>query len=115
MSSRPECIAEDHEKFGGCYRCCDDCNFNIHRCHFCGSDLTHNSYSSEKNAETGKWELQRHWLSDCRPDLVEHTPGPLCTWPHLSENREAHSCYAYNDHGTWTDKHEHFYTDGPMT
>lgn len=31
---------------------------------------------------TGGWGKERHWLSDCRPDLVEHEEGPLCTWAH---------------------------------
>lgn len=75
-----------------------------HQCHFCGTDVTY-GYEAD-----GK----RHWLSDCRPDLVEHKPGSTCTWWN-SETGEAR-CYAYQDNLTreWTDKHEHFYDDGPM-
>lgn len=85
-----------------------------HQCHFCGEDV--------KDGKGTKGE--RHWLSDCRPDLVEHEPGNKCTWayrrnPELypSEKfKEEDTCYAYQNHSTleWTDKHEHFYTDGPM-
>lgn len=77
------------------------------QCHFCGS------YVKDGVDNEG----QRHWLSDCRPDLVEHEIGPTCTWwglrnygPH--ENQP--DCYAYQDPHTneWTDKHAHFYNDG---
>lgn len=95
----PGCLSEWHDKEGACYNCCNKCNYNQHICHFCGTELTHNSKES-----SGK----RHWLSDCRPDLVKHEPGELCTWPH----RNPPDCYAY-DHPAQT--HINFYTDGPMT
>lgn len=85
---------------------CYQCDYGLHTCYFCGENLTHDSHDPQGN---------RHWLSDCRPDLTEHEPGPLCTWPH----REApDNCYAYESHfnpGMWTDKHVNFYVDGPMT
>lgn len=28
---------------GHCYWCCDTCNLDNHRCHFCGEDLDHHS------------------------------------------------------------------------
>ncbi len=106
-----QCIAEAHEKFGGCYKCCDSCNYDTHRCHFCGESLHHNSYDCRGN---------RHWLSDCRPDLVQHEPGTLCTWQRIEDENgkvwQEAGCYAYQDHRTneWTDEHKHFYSDGPM-
>lgn len=70
----------------------------------------------------------RHFLGDCRPDLVFHEEGPLCTWPLISlpndpameaklnaENHRPH-CYAYMEMDTrvWTTSHSHFYINGPM-
>lgn len=84
-----------------------------HQCHFCGT------YVKDGKESNGK----RHWLSDCRPDLVEHEKGALCTWafrrdPELypkEKFKEEQTCYAYqNLDNEWTDKHEHFYADGPM-
>ena len=104
------------------YETCSACNYGNHRCHFCGEDLDHESFVSGG---------RRHWLSDCRPDLVEHEPGSLCTWPlmgygttswtdaQVDEFNEKHgrpSCYAYEDRETreWGTEHIHFYRDGPM-
>jgi hypothetical protein len=64
--------AQAHHRYGGCYACCAACNYVTHQCHFCGENLNHDSTES-----SGK----RHWLSDCRPDLLPHWPGPDCTWP----------------------------------
>lgn len=88
---------------------------DYHHCHFCGEPV------SDGIAANGK----RHWLSDCRPDLVEHEIGPLCTWPNAEKKEQ--SCYAYSEsdfepnepdkhrHGMrWTNEHTHFYKDGPM-
>jgi hypothetical protein len=82
---------------------------DFRQCHFCGE------YVKDGKESDGK----RHWLSDCRPDLIEHEIGDTCTWAYMrkEENfREENACYAYQNHETneWTDKHEHFYTDGPM-
>jgi len=73
-----------------------------HQCYFCGE------YVSEGYEATG----ERHWLSDCRPDLVEHEPGPLCTW---YESDPGKGCYAFQDHFTnqWGEEHIHFYPDSP--
>ena len=78
------------------YETCERCNYGRHICPLCGEDLDHESYDPDGN---------RHWLSDCRPDLVQHEPGELCTWPWQDD------CYAYDEN------HEHvvFYKDGPMT
>ena len=78
----------------------------LHTCHFCG-DYVKDGYGTDG---------ERHWLSDCRPDLVEHEIGPLCTWSYrkgeIADNR---SCYAYQDRaGVWTNQHIHFYKDGAM-
>lgn len=83
---------------------------NWHRCHFCGTEINN-------GVEVGG---RRHWLSDCRPDLVEHEEGELCTAPETPELMEISGyqpwCYAYQDRytGVWTSDHVHFYTDGPM-
>lgn len=76
---------------------------DYHQCHFCGEWVRDGVGSDGR----------RHWLSDCRPDLVEHQPGDLCTWPGRTGNQR---CYAYQDgpNGPWTDQHSHFYPDGPM-
>jgi len=96
-----------------------------HQCHFCGTWVK-DGYSVEE-------DKNRHWLSDCRPDLVEHEIGRLCTWAFRALSDDAGTidneqiqrdllCYAFewmgdetNDHKrTWTDQHIHFYPDGPM-
>lgn len=91
---------------------------DYHHCHFCGEPV------SDGIAANGK----RHWLSDCRPDLVEHEIGPLCTWPEGTSVKDTSpGCYAYSESnfepsepGTvgsglkWTKEHTHFYKDGPM-
>lgn len=82
-----------------------------HTCHFCGEDVCDGLDS------TG----ERHWLSDCRPDLVEHEIGPLCTWHGLPDGN-GKDCYAYSKPRyevgkpgiVWTNEHAHFYPDGPM-
>lgn len=89
-----------------------------HNCHFCG-DLVANGYDAKGD---------RHWLSDCRPDLVEHEEGETCTWAYLLLPENAHlraegqpSCYAYQErkdlpYEKWhfTKEHIHFDEDGPM-
>lgn len=86
---------------------------DYHQCHFCGE------YVKDGKEIDGT----RHWLSDCRPDLVKHEIGELCTWSYRrleefkDENfKEEDTCYAYRNTHTlkWTDKHEHFHKDGPM-
>ena len=81
-------------------------------CHFCGT------YT---NAEGFEYNGDRHWLEDCRPDLVEHEIGPLCTWPifeapyeHLNEELNRPGCYAYQNSFTleWGTEHIHFYPKG---
>lgn len=77
-----------------------------HQCHFCG---THILRGWEHNGE-------RHYLSDCRPDLVQHEIGELCTWHGMPERSQPDDCYAYQNRDTnkWGDEHIHFYNDGPM-
>jgi len=95
------------------------------QCHFCGTWVK-DGYSVEA-------DKSRHWLSDCRPDLVEHEIGPTCTWAfqtmkseddvvHVEEITPGRLCYAFEWMGdetngykrVWTDEHVHFYNDGPM-
>lgn len=90
-------------------------NKEWHTCHFCGENV----------ADGYDFKGERHWLSDCRPDLVEHEIGPTCTW-HKSLRRNEkgelftleppEDCYAYQDQWTrqWGTEHIHFYKDGPM-
>lgn len=62
------CTTERHAEYGGaCPECCSRCNYGMHTCHFCGADLTHDSF------EIVAGEKRRHWLSDCRPDLIDGT------------------------------------------
>ena len=118
----------EYLKEGHCFYCCDLCNYDRHLCHFCGENLNHNSYAYRDGKKV------RHWLSDCRPDLVEHEEGPACTWSYLldpdwipSLRREGKdaiadsdegrpTCYAYQDFDTqqWGTEHKHFHRDGPM-
>lgn len=101
-------------------------NQEAHHCHFCGTYVLA-GYESNGN---------RHWLSDCRPDLAAHEVDPkICTWGYLmlpenadllaASGENPKTCYAYksrdypaevspNDPSLWTDKHEHFDEDGPM-
>lgn len=36
-----EICGEEHQN----YECCSDCNYDTHRCHFCGDDLGHSQVS----------------------------------------------------------------------
>lgn len=91
---------------------CDNyTEYSDHKCHFCGDYVCKKGFGSDK---------KRHWLSDCRPDLVKHEIGEACTWvsqgkPILDQYAEF-PCYAYQDRITneWTREHKHFYQDGPM-
>lgn len=89
-----------------------------HTCHFCGTEI---------NKEGYEYNGSRHFLSDCRPDLVEHEIGDDCTWAFRRKDIEdrynniikalpiEETCYAYqNRDQKWTKEHIHFYTDGPM-
>lgn len=81
----------------------------FHQCHFCGE------YVKDGKEPKGK----RHFLMDCRPDLVKHEIGDDCTWAYRRKEpnfTEVNTCYAYQDHGTleWGTEHKHFYKDGPM-
>jgi hypothetical protein len=111
-----------------------------HNCHFCGTFVNEGYETVHEKVEVRdvsgdrgipsardpkefgtQWitTKKRHWLSDCRPDLVEHEPGELCTW-HRCEDKDgtaySPSCYAYQDRDTreWGSEHKHFYSDGPM-
>lgn len=95
----------------------------FHQCYFCGT------YVDENSLETNG---KRHYLSDCRPDLVEHEIGETCTWWFRKDDMIdafgklipgipiEQTCYAYQedsnaiDGSKWTDEHTHFYPDGPM-
>ena len=77
-----------------------------HQCHFCG---TYVIAGYESNGA-------RHYLSDCRPDLVQHEIGSTCTYSWDAESGETPDCYGYQDRNTrqWTKQHEHFDPDVPM-
>lgn len=90
---------------------------DFHHCLFCG-EYVKDGY---------KYNGTRHFLSDCRPDLVEHGIGDTCTWAfRRTEIRSGNgtiipplpleeTCYAYQDKArNWTKDHTHFYKDGPM-
>ena len=75
-----------------------------HQCHFCG-EWVRDGYETSSG--------ERHFLSDCRPDLVEHEIGELCTWWNPGSDRpREYTCYAYQDRQTleWGGEHKHFYT-----
>lgn len=44
---RPTC---DHLPGGGCYHCCDSCNYDTHRCPGCGEPLKHGETCCEECA-----------------------------------------------------------------
>jgi hypothetical protein len=71
------------------YEDCEDCNYANHRCYFCGEYLSHDGYDPQGNL---------HDVAFCRPDLVEHEPGPLCTWPDDPELNEYREPWCYWDH-----------------
>ena len=37
-----KCLPDRHARSGGCYYCCPECDYDQHRCHFCGDELLHN-------------------------------------------------------------------------
>ena len=49
----------EHESDDGCYGCCDDCNYDTHRCPMCGTPLAHKKIT----------------CSDCEKELNEQTSG----------------------------------------
>ena len=71
------------------YETCDRCNYQSHRCPACGEDLDHVGYDPGGN---------HHTVGFCRPDLVEHEAGPLCTWPDIAENNQYRETGCYWDH-----------------
>lgn len=77
-----------------------------HPCHFCGTET-----------KDGKdYQGNSHLLQDCRPDLVEHEIGDLCTWPYL-DLTDKRRCYGYQNISTleWTNEHVHFYPADAIT
>lgn len=104
---RRELVAQAHrDRNGG-----KDPDF--HNCHFCGEYVA-NGYDVAG---------ARHWLSDCRPDLVEHEPDPdKCSWWYKKDREsEGPYCYAFQKREglpyskwEWTDEHIHFDEDGPL-
>lgn len=63
--------ASERRRWVSEYETCGACNYQTHRCGLCGADLDHTGWDGEAD----------HTVAYCRPDLVEHEPGPLCTWP----------------------------------
>lgn len=90
-TKRPGIRSRDIEPITGkpYYEVCDACNYDRHTCHFCGEHLTHDGYDPQGNL---------HDTAFCRPDLVEHEPGPLCTWPDDPEKNKYREPWCYWDH-----------------
>lgn len=93
---------------------------DTHQCHFCGTWVS-GGFEHDVDCFNEDGTRKRHWLSDCRPDLVQHDIGPLCTWPltgdaELDKKLDRPGCYAYQIFSTqeWTNEHTHFHKDGPM-
>lgn len=104
---------------------------NGHICHFCGTYVI-DGLEHDVDCLDADGNRKRHWLSDCRPDLVEHAIGETCTWPPMKVDEDVSwdqarvdqfnkdhgrpGCYAYQDRGTleWGTEHKHFYPDGAM-
>lgn len=71
------------------YETCDHCNYGEHTCYFCGQYLDHVGRESDGTL---------HDVAYCRPDLVAHDPGPLCTWPDEPESNKYRDPGCYWDH-----------------
>lgn len=58
--------SEDCEylKDGSCYYCCETCNYDNHRCHFCGDDLDHFNRMSDGSVNPCYAEADRNAASD---------------------------------------------------
>lgn len=79
----------DEETGKKMYEVCDYCNYDRHLCHWCGEYLTHSGHDTEDIY---------HDTAYCRPDLVEHEPGKLCTWPDHPELNKYREPGCYWDH-----------------
>jgi hypothetical protein len=71
------------------FELCDRCNYDRHLCHFCGEPLSHDGY---------QFDGQLHDVAFCRPDLVAHEPGPLCTHPDDPELNQYPEPWCWWDH-----------------
>lgn len=71
------------------YELCYSCNYDMHECNWCGEGLTHSLHDSD-----GEY----HDTAYCRPDLVDHEPGDLCTWPDKPEMNKYREPGCYWDH-----------------
>ena len=92
LSEQPRGVAVGELPWRRIYRKWDEWpDVEPHPCHFCGEYVIHGYESNGR----------RHYLSDCRPDLVEHEIGELCTWTHFVPDNTGHgNCYAYQDRDT---------------
>lgn len=80
------------------YETCDYCNYGKHTCHFCGEYLDHEGWDGGGN---------HHTVAFCRPDLVEHEEGPLCTWPLITEPGYEYLNEKMNRPGCYWDHENH--------
>lgn len=46
------CLPDKHAKEGGCFVCCQQCNYDLHICFFCGDPLTHDDKMSNGEPNT---------------------------------------------------------------
>lgn len=87
---------------GHYYESCSLCKYADHRCMFCGEFLDHASFDPDGN---------HHDVATCRPDLEPHEPGPLCTWPEITDPKYAYlneqlgrpNCYWDHENGRLKD------------
>lgn len=58
------------------YECCDACNYDMHRCHFCGDDLGHSQISACYILEEDQFQGDEGELG-CPPGCT----NPFCSCP----------------------------------
>lgn len=54
---------------------CNDCNYHLHRCHFCGADLTHAEATAPQNHPN---QHDCYWSCEC--DVPSPSPDESPIW-----------------------------------